>query len=62
VLQLGPAMPDRSKVMIHTKRDTLVLQVGCLAGGLTTPPRKKRIFTEVEQREKLGRLNDGGRK
>jgi len=31
--------------------------------GLTTPPRKKKlIVTEVEQRKKLGRLNDDGRK
>jgi len=31
--------------------------------GLTTPPSKKKlIVTEVEQRKKLGRLNDDGRK
>ena len=31
--------------------------------GLTTPPSKKKlIVTKVEQRKKLGRLNDDGRK
>jgi len=31
--------------------------------GLTTPPKKKKlIVTKVEQREKLDRLNDDGRK
>ena len=31
--------------------------------GLTTPPRKKKlIVTKVEQRKKLDRLNDDGRK
>jgi len=32
------------------------------AVGLTTPPSKKNIVTEVEQRETLDRLNDDGRK
>jgi len=30
--------------------------------GLTTPPSKKIIVTKVEQRKKLDRLNDDGRK
>jgi len=30
--------------------------------GLTTPPSKKLIVTKVEQRKKLDRLNDDGRK
>jgi hypothetical protein len=30
-------MPDRSKVMTQTKRDTIVLQVGGCGRGLTTP-------------------------
>jgi hypothetical protein len=30
---LSPPMPDRSRVMTQTKRDTLVLQVGGLAWG-----------------------------
>ena len=31
--------------------------------GLTTPPSKKKlIVTKVEQRKKLGRLNDDGQK
>ena len=28
LLLVGPPLPDRLKVMTHTKRDTLVLQVG----------------------------------
>jgi hypothetical protein len=31
------SMPDRSKVMTQTKRDTLVLQVGGWGMGLTNP-------------------------
>jgi hypothetical protein len=34
-------MPDRSKVMIQTKMDTLALKVGGLGVGLTAPRRKK---------------------
>jgi hypothetical protein len=30
---VGPPMPDRSRVITQTKRDTLVLQVGGLAWG-----------------------------
>jgi hypothetical protein len=44
-------MPDRSRVMTQTKRDTLVLQVGSLAWGLTTPHSKKLIVTKVEKRK-----------
>ena len=33
MLPVGPPMPDRSRVMTQTKRDTLVLQVGGLAWG-----------------------------
>jgi len=33
MLLVGPPMPDRSRVMTQTKRDTLVLQVGGLAWG-----------------------------
>jgi hypothetical protein len=49
-------MPDMSKVMTQTKRDTLVLQVGGFGVGLTIPHSKKLIVTKVEQREKLDRL------
>jgi hypothetical protein len=42
-------MPDRSRVMTQTKRDTLVLQVG-FGMGLTIPHSKKLIVTKVEQR------------
>jgi hypothetical protein len=34
-------IPDRSKVMIQTKRDTFALQVGGLDVGLMAPPSKK---------------------
>jgi hypothetical protein len=43
-------MPDRSRVMTQTKRDTLVLQVG--GTGLTTPHGKKLIVTKVDGRPK----------
>jgi hypothetical protein len=33
MLLVGPPMPDRSRVMTQTKRDTMVLQVGGLAWG-----------------------------
>jgi hypothetical protein len=33
MLLVGPPVPDRSRVMIQTKRDNLVLQVGGLAWG-----------------------------
>jgi hypothetical protein len=51
MLLVGPPMPDRSRVMTQTKRDTLVLQVGDLAWGLTTPNSKKVTVTKVEQRK-----------
>ena len=62
MLLVGPPLPDRSKVMTQTKRDTQVLQVGGFGKGLTTPPSKKIIVTKVEQRKKLDRLNDDGGK
>jgi hypothetical protein len=36
-LLAGLPMPDRSKMMTQTKRDTLVLQVGGWGMGLTNP-------------------------
>jgi hypothetical protein len=53
-------MPDRSRVMTQTKRDTLVLQVGGFDVGLTTPHSKKLTVTKVEQRKKLDRFKDDG--
>jgi hypothetical protein len=53
-------MPDRSRVMTQTKRDTLVVQVGGVVVGLTIPNSKKRIVTKVEKREKLDGFNDDG--
>jgi hypothetical protein len=55
-------MPDRSRVMTQTKKYTLVLQVGGFGVGLTTPHSKKLIATKVEQRKKLYRFDDDGRK
>jgi hypothetical protein len=37
-------MPDRSRVMTQTKRDTLALQVGGLGMRLTTSPCKKKKY------------------
>ena len=54
MLLVGPPMPDRSRVMTQTKRDTLVLQVEGFGVGLTTPHSKKLIITKVEQRNKMG--------
>jgi hypothetical protein len=50
-------MPDRSRVMTQTKRDTLVLQVW---RGANNPTSKKLIVTKVEQRKKLDGFNDDG--
>jgi hypothetical protein len=44
-------MPDRSRVMTQTKRDTLVLHVGGFGVGLTTSHSEKLIVTKVEQRK-----------
>jgi hypothetical protein len=55
-------MPDRSRVMTQTKRDTLVLQVGGFDVGPTTAHSKKLTVMKVEQREKLDRFNDDGLK
>jgi hypothetical protein len=52
-------MPDRSRVMTQTKRDTLVFQVWGLAWA-NNPRSKKLIVTKVEQRKKLNRFNDDG--
>ena len=57
-----PGLPDRLKVMTQPIMDTLVLQVGGFGVGITTPPCKKIVVTKVEQRKKLDRLNDDGRK
>jgi hypothetical protein len=44
-------MPDRSRVMTQTTRDTLVLQGGGFGVGLTTPHSKRLIVTKVEKRK-----------
>jgi hypothetical protein len=60
MLLVGPPIPDRSRVMTQTKRDTLVLQFGGFGVGLTTPRSKKLIVTKVEKRKKLDGFNDDG--
>ena len=49
-------MSDRSKVMTQTKRYPGPPGYGFKV-GLTTPPSKKLIVMEVEQRRKPDRLN-----
>jgi hypothetical protein len=43
LLLVGPPLPERSKEMTQTKRDTSVLQSRGLGVGLTTPSQKKLI-------------------
>jgi hypothetical protein len=57
MLLVRPPIPERSRVMTQTKRDILGFGV-----GITTPHSKKLIVTKVEQRNKLDRFNEGGRK
>jgi hypothetical protein len=59
---VGPSLPDRSRVMTQTKRNTLVLQVRCLGWGLQSHTVKQLIDAKVEQRNKLDKFNDDGRK
>jgi hypothetical protein len=49
LLLVGPPLPDRSKVMTHTKRDPLVLQVGGYEKG-QLPIHVKNTFTKKSQR------------
>jgi hypothetical protein len=61
MLLVGPPIPDRSRVMAQTKRDTLVLQVGSLAWGYKPHTVKYAlIVTKVEQRKKLDGFNNDG--
>jgi hypothetical protein len=60
MLLVGPPMPDRSRVMTKTKRDTLVLQVGGKKLKKLKKHSKKLIVTKVEQRKKLDGFNDDG--
>jgi hypothetical protein len=43
----GAPMSDRTKVMTHRQRDSLVLQVGCWAWGSYPPPCKTWICLET---------------
>ena len=49
MLLVGSPMPDRSKVMTQTKRDTLVLPSWGFGVGLTTPHSKKLIVMKVSK-------------
>jgi hypothetical protein len=49
-------MPERSKGMIQTKRDTLVLQVGGWAQGQPHSPGKNAL-AKKSQPGKAGRIN-----
>jgi len=44
MLPAGPPMPDRSRAMTQTKRDTLVPQVGGWAQGLQPCPVKTKTL------------------
>jgi hypothetical protein len=55
-------MPDRSRVMTQTKRDTMVIQVGGLAWGYQPHTVKYLIVMKVKQRKKLERFKDDGQK
>jgi hypothetical protein len=59
MLLVVPSMPDRSRVMTQTKRDTGPPGRG-FGVGLTTPHSKKPIVTKVKQRKKLDGFNDDG--
>jgi hypothetical protein len=57
LLPEGSPMPDRSRVMAQTTKDTLVLQVGWgLGEGLTTPPCK--IYTSFEPSKEASERKD----
>jgi hypothetical protein len=51
LLLVGPPMPDRSKGMTQTKRDTLVLQVGGWTWG-SPHPHKKCFVEKLSKLEK----------
>jgi hypothetical protein len=50
MLLVGPPVPDRSRVMTQTKRDTLVLQA--FGVGLTTPYSKKNLLLRKSNKGK----------
>ena len=62
MLLVEPAVPDRSKVMTQTKWIPWSSRLGVWRGANSPSSKEKLIVTKVEQRKKLDRLNDGGRK
>jgi len=55
MLLVGPPMPERSKVMTQTKRDTLVLQFG--VGRETTSPRKTVYVDKTSKMHRMGLIS-----
>jgi hypothetical protein len=53
-------MPDRSKVMTHTKKGYPGPPGWGFGVGLTTPHSKKLTVTKEEKRKKLDGFNDDG--
>jgi hypothetical protein len=58
LLLVGSPMPETAKVMTQIKRGTLVLQVGGLGVGLTTPPRKMYMLRNFNQSLGKGKCLD----
>jgi hypothetical protein len=57
LLPEGSPMPDRSRVMAQTKRDTLVLQVGAWATGRLLLPVKHILVSNPLRKPRKGRMN-----
>jgi hypothetical protein len=62
MLPVGPPMADRSRVMTQTKKGYPGPPGREFGMGLTTPHSKKLTVMKIEQRNKLDRFNDDGRK
>jgi hypothetical protein len=61
MILVGLPMPDRSRVMIQTKKGYPGPPGWGFGVGLTTPHIKKLIVTKVERRRKLDGFNDDGK-
>jgi len=63
MLLVGPPLPDMSKVITQTKWIPWSSRLGVWCGANNPTQKKKKLtLTKVEQRKKLDRLNDDGRK